>query len=132
VLGFLLVYVLNENERLAIHMRPRFVALFACVLAIAVGVVWEIFEFAMDQLFGMQMQKPSIGDASGLTDTMSDLIVNAIAAMATSGFGWRYMLHGERSFVARWNRQLSLRRPRLFLSRRRASAFQRTDTGTEG
>ena len=29
VVGFLLVYVLNENERIELHMRPRFVALFA-------------------------------------------------------------------------------------------------------
>ena len=36
LLGFLLVYVLNENQRVDLHMRPRFVALFAVVFAIAV------------------------------------------------------------------------------------------------
>jgi len=47
VLGFLLVYVLNENERVDIHMRPRFVAMFAFLFAVAVGALWEIFEFAI-------------------------------------------------------------------------------------
>jgi hypothetical protein len=113
VLGFLLVYVLNENERVALQMRPRFVALFAFVLAIAVGTLWEIFEFGMDQAFGMQMQKPSLGDPSGLMDTMWDLIVNAISALAISAFGWWYMVRDERSFIENWidkfnrhNRQL--------------------------
>ena len=37
VLGFLLVYVLNESERIDMHMRPRFVAIFAFLFAVAVG-----------------------------------------------------------------------------------------------
>ena len=70
ILGFLLVCVLNGDERADIHMRPRFVALFAFVFAVAVGTLWEIFEFAMDQLVGTTMQKPMLGDSSGLTDTI--------------------------------------------------------------
>jgi uncharacterized membrane protein YjdF len=61
-------------------MNPGFVALFAFVFAIALGTLWEIFEFAMDQIFGLEMQKPMFGDPSGLTDTMWDMIVNAIGA----------------------------------------------------
>ena len=32
ILGFLLIYVLNADERIDIHMRPRFMALFALPL----------------------------------------------------------------------------------------------------
>src|SRR5690606_11091243 len=71
--GFLLVYVLNESQDIEMQMKPRFVALFAFFFAVGCGALWEIFEFAMDQLFGMNMQKPMLNDPSGLTDTMWDL-----------------------------------------------------------
>ena len=44
--------------------------------AITIGALWEVFEFGMDQLFGLNMQK------SGLLDTMGDLI----------GFFYMFML----------------------------------------
>ena len=114
VLGFLLVYVLNENERIDLHMRPRFVALFAFVFALAVGGVWEIFEYAMDRLAGTNMQKPMFGDASGLTDTMWDLIVDGLGALGISVLGWWHMHRPEQSFIQIWIRKFIERNPRLF------------------
>ena len=102
ILGFLLVYVLNENERVDIHLRPRFVALFAFVFAVTVGALWEIFEFGMDQVFGTQMQKPSVGDPSGLTDTMWDLIVDTMGALAISALGWLGTIRGKWFFIEGW------------------------------
>ncbi len=114
LVGFLLVYVLNENERVDVHMRPRFVALFAFLFAVAVGALWEIFEFSMDRLFGANMQKPMFDDPSGLTDTMWDLIVDTLGAFAISALGWWYMQRGERSFIEAWIRKFIARNPRLF------------------
>jgi len=114
ILGFLLVYVLNESDRIEVHMRPRFVALFAFVFAVAVGALWEIFEFAMDQLLGTNMQKPMFGDPSGLTDTMWDLIVDTGGAAVISLLGWRYMHRRERSFIEIWIRKFIERNPHLF------------------
>lgn len=119
IAGFLLVYVLNENERVDLHLRPRFVALFAFLFAVTVGVLWEIFEFAMDRLFGMQMQKPMLGDPSGLTDTMWDLIVDALGALVISVLGWWYMKRGQCSFIEAWIRKFIERNPRLFRGRGR-------------
>jgi len=102
IVGFLLVYVLNENERIEISLRPRFVAFFACVFAIAVGAMWEVFEYAMDQTFGTQMQKPRFGDPSGLADTMLDLSFDVIGALLISAFGWWFMVRDERSFIENW------------------------------
>lgn len=70
ILGFLLVHVMNETEKIHVHMKPGFVAFFAFMFALGVGALWEIFEFTMDGVFGMNMQKPMLGDPSGLTDTM--------------------------------------------------------------
>src|SRR5699024_10767570 len=82
IFGFLLVYLLNGIPRLDVSMQPGFVAFFAFCFALSIGAVWEIFEFAMDALAGMNMQKPFLGDPSGLTDTMWDLIMDALGALA--------------------------------------------------
>ena len=114
ILGFLLVYVLNESENANIYMRPHFVAMFAFLFAVTVGTLWEIFEFAMDQLVGTNMQKPMLGDPSGLTDTMWDMIVNALGALAISGLGWWYMKQQVRSFIEIWIHKFIERNPRFF------------------
>jgi len=133
IVGFLLVYVLNENERIEVSLRPRFVALFACVFAIAVGAFWEVFEYAMDQTFGTHMQKPRFGDPSGLTYTMWDLSFDVIGALLISAFGWWYMVRDARSVIENWidkfnrhNRQLFRRgKARPFSTSRQAPGARR-------
>lgn len=114
ILGFLLVYVLNEHENVDLHMRPRFVALFAFMFAVGIGALWEIFEFAMDQVFGLNMQK------SGLIDTMWDLIVDTAGAALIAVLGWSYLRRaGNSSFLERWIAAFVSANPRLFgLSKR--------------
>lgn len=102
ILGFLLVYVLNESKRIDMHMRPGFVALFAFLFALSAGTMWEIFEFLMDQFVGTKMQKPMLGDNSGLTDTMCDLMVDCLGAAIISCFGWWNLKNNARSFLDRW------------------------------
>lgn len=114
IFGFLLVYVLNENQRIDVHLQPRFVALFAFAFAVAVGALWEIFEFGMDQVFGTNMQKPMFGDDSGLTDTMWDLIVDTLGALCISAVGWWYMKSEKESFLEAWIEKFIALNPRLF------------------
>jgi hypothetical protein len=114
ILGFLLVYILNESRRVDIHMRPRFVALFAFLFAVAVGAIWEIFEFGMDRLAGTTMQKPMLGDLSGLTDTMWDLIVDTLGAGTISIVGWIYMRRSRRSFIGQLIDKFIAINPHLF------------------
>jgi hypothetical protein len=101
LLGFLIVYVLNKSD-VQVHLRPSFIALFAFAFAVAIGTLWELFEFAMDQSFGLVMQKPVEGDPSGLSDTMWDMIVNALTATATSVAGWLYVRHSRRRHIDTW------------------------------
>ncbi len=87
----------------------------AFLFALGVGTLWEIFEFTMDSLFGMNMQKPMLGDPSGLTDTMWDLIVDAVGALVISILGWRYLRNpGKPSFLERWIDGFIERNPRFF------------------
>ncbi len=117
ILGVLLVYVLNESPRIDMHMEPGFVALFAFCFAVAVGAIWEIFEFAMDSLFGLNMQKPMFDDPSGLTDTMWDLIVDTLGALAVSVVSYLCMKRGVQSFSERWIQRFIDGNPRLFARR---------------
>lgn len=114
ILGFLLVYVLNETPRLDLHMQPGFVAFFAFCFALAVGALWEVFEFAMDELAGTNMQTPFLGDPSGLTDTMWDLIVDALGALMIALAGYVYMKRGMTSFIERWIQRFIASNPQLF------------------
>jgi len=114
ILGFLLVYVLNETPRLDVHMQPGFVAFFAFCFALTVGALWEVFEFAMDRLAGTNMQKRFLGDPSGLTDTMWDLAVDALGALAITLAGYLYMKRGMRSFIVPWIQRFIAGNPRLF------------------
>lgn len=97
ILGFLLVHVINEHESLEAHMKPSFVALFAFMFSLGMGAIWEIFEFTLDQVFGMNTQ------AGGLQDTMVDLIVDGFGALVISSIGYIYLrTTKEDSFIERW------------------------------
>ena len=113
ILGFLLAYVLNEKEDIELDLYPKFIAFFAVVFAMGMGAVWEIFEFSMDQLFGMNMQK------SGIVDTMRDLIVDGVGALIISILGWGFLKTRERhSFLEKWIDSFIEKNPHLFRSNR--------------
>lgn len=115
IVGFLLVHILNETAEIGMKMKPGFVAFFAFLFAVGVGVVWEIFEFASDELLGTNMQKPMLDDASGLTDTMWDLIVDTLGALTISILGYGYLkTAGNESFLIRWIQSFVRNNPRLF------------------
>lgn len=109
ITGFLLVYVLNQNRKIDMHLSPLFIALFAFMFAQGLGSLWELFEFAMDRLFGLNMQK------SGLVDTMTDLMINAIAALTISLLGYGYLkATGTDSFLEAVIRRFVRENPRIF------------------
>lgn len=111
LLGFLLFYTLNKSNFKTFRLNNTSIMIFAFCFAISCGVAWEIFEFAGDWLFGMNMQKSvyiqEFANVSqnaniipykqyltenvnkygrimdpGLVDTMKDLIVDCIGAFA--------------------------------------------------
>jgi len=92
-LGFILVDWLNKDEHVRLSMSPIFVSLFAFSFALAVGALWEIYEFSFDGILGLNMQKFRNEDgtllvgANALKDTMEDLIIDAIAAALVATLG---------------------------------------------
>lgn len=68
--GFALIDILNRNSRIKFQLSPVYVALAAFCFSMTVGVLWEFFEFGMDWVFGLDMQKDTVldGIASVLLD----------------------------------------------------------------
>lgn len=60
-------------------LGPAMSSLFSLAFALSIAVGWEIYEFSMDMLYGMTLQK-------GNTDTMVDFISCAIGAVITMLF----------------------------------------------
>ena len=92
IIGFLGIYVFYMTRR--IRIAAGWIATISFALAVAVGTLWEIFEFLADLLLGLNMQK------SGLNDTMTDLMINVAGAAVAAAFGFFYV-YGEDSLFAR-------------------------------
>lgn len=68
--GFALIDILNRNSRIKFQLSPIYVALTAFCFSMTVGVLWEFFEFSMDRLFLMDMQKDTV--VQSITSVMLD------------------------------------------------------------
>lgn len=104
IIGFMFVYLLNEKHDKRVKLSPFFVAMFAFCFAVTVGVFWEFFEFGVDRIFELNMQKfryPELGD-DGLLDTMTDLIVDSIGALVTAIIGYIYMRKEDAGVLTKW------------------------------
>lgn len=139
-IGFSLVDMCNRHKRVSLSLSPVYMAIVAFCFSMTIGVLWEFFEFGMDEMFGLDMQKDTVvtGISStlldpsgsqhpqridriesvevngqelgvggyldiGLRDTMGDLFVNFVGALAFSVIGYRYLKSkGEGRFVRRF------------------------------
>ncbi|MFD1195965.1 hypothetical protein ACFQ3C_14930 [Seohaeicola saemankumensis] len=106
LIGFVLVFMMFQGDRYA--APPLAVAFFAFCFALAIGGLWEIFEFGMDQIFGLNMQK------SGLMDTMADLIMDFIGALIGAGAGYAYLKGRAKGGLMGLIDDFVQRNPRLF------------------
>ncbi len=104
--GFLILFILYKQDK--INARPILIVIFSFCFALAIGTLWEIFEFLIDSIFGFNMQK------SGLVDTMGDLIVDAIGALFASVIGYFYLRKEEGFFIGRIIRKFIRDNPQIF------------------
>ena len=93
-LGFSLVIILNDAEKVKFDLSPFFISLFAFCFALAMGAIWEIYEFTFDGLLSLNMQKFALADGTNLIghdalrDTMKDIIVDALSALSIAVIGY--------------------------------------------
>ncbi len=77
--GFSLVVILNNDDRLTFDLSPIFMALMAFCFSMTVAVIWEFFEFGMDYFFFTDMQKDTVINAIhtvALDDTKTNTVVS--------------------------------------------------------
>jgi hypothetical protein len=82
ILAFVTVYSFRFAKKLRITLP--FIGVFTLVFAIAMGALWELFEFWVDTLFGTTMQ-------NGLEDTMWDLMYDVVGGVVTAVLGMLYV-----------------------------------------
>jgi hypothetical protein len=102
--GFSIVYGFSRGDDGYMKLSPFFAGLFSFCFALALLVLWEIFEYYVDTIGGYNMQRwrdglteaeidgmkvwiTSVKQGSGLVDTMHDLIIGTIGAAVVSIFG---------------------------------------------
>lgn len=103
--GFIILFSLYTGNK--VEASPILLAMFSFCFAVAIGAVWEIFEYAMDRTFGLNMQK------SGLTDTMWDLIVDSVGALLASILGFIYIKGGKTYYFEYMLRKFIKENPQL-------------------
>ena len=82
--GFALVDIFNRNRRFTFALSPAFMAVVAFSFSMTIGVLWEFFEYAGDQLLHMDMQKDTV------VHSISSVLLNPSgenAAVTISGIG---------------------------------------------
>lgn len=62
-------------------LGPAMSSLFALTFALALSVGWEIYEFSMDRIYGMNLQCSAPDTEYGLIDTMCDFIVCSVGSV---------------------------------------------------
>ena len=105
--GFMLVYVLNKSlsaEGITSKLSPIFIAFFAFSFSVAMGCIWEIYEFTFDYFFDLNMQKYRLDDGTPLIgrkavfDTMKDIIIDVLGALTATIIGYLSILR-KKGFV---------------------------------
>jgi len=108
--GLSILGILNKSESVHLSLSPAFIAVFAFCFAVAIGVVWEIYEFTVDTVAGLNMQKymlesgEMLSGQEALMDTMKDLIVDSVGALAISIIGYVQMRRKDG-----WLKQMQIR-----------------------
>ena len=88
--GFSLIDILNRDVKIKFTLSPVYVALAAFCFSMTIGVLWEFFEFGMDRLFHMDMQKDTIVHtiSSVMLDSTNSNIpitIDGITSVAVNG-----------------------------------------------
>lgn len=88
ILGLIAFYVLKNVDifKNTESMKFRILALiFIISFATLCGVLWEIYEFSMDNILGVDMQ---VVELTGVADTMGDLIADFIGGTIIGIYGF--------------------------------------------
>ena len=89
-IGYSMVDILNRGEQFQFNLSPAYKALAAFCFSMTIGVMWEFFEFGMDRIFLLDMQKDTVihkFTSVMLDETKSNIpiLVDNISSVAVNG-----------------------------------------------
>lgn len=119
IVGWIVLFLLLQTDRLPRAVGPGLVCAFAIAFAVTLGVLWEIFEFAIDSIWP---HVNMMSNETGVADTMHDLIVNLIGAVVVGLMGLAYSRSGRFSYLVDAVRNFMQRNQRLFGGKKDRSA----------
>jgi hypothetical protein len=114
IVGWIVLFLLLQTDRLPRGIGAGLVCVFGITFAVTLGVLWEVFEFAVDTLWP---HVNMMSNETGVADTMHDLIVNFVGAVVVGLMGWAYSRSGRFSYLVEAVRAFMRRNPRLFRGR---------------
>ena len=104
--GFLIVYILDKTGRFSANIFLKCTLAFC--FALAIGTIWEIFEFVMDTFFNLDMQKSRnlcyagkylCNTRLGVIDTVVDLILDALGSLYAVTIGYFYLKNEKSPYL---------------------------------
>ena len=97
--GYATVSALDEH-RSDLDLPGPFLAVFILLLTLAFGVLWEVLEFAArEAAYALDLDPVLV--QYGISDTMLDLVFDAVGAVLVAAFGSRH-LRRDVSAVTAW------------------------------
>lgn len=79
--GYELALIIQSKQPQDKRISPALASLFALSFSVMLMVGWEFYEFTMDKLYGLNLQRSAFNSESGLIDTMVDLIFGSAGAL---------------------------------------------------
>lgn len=104
LVGLAVMYSLYKGDK--IQASPLMVAVFSFCFAVAIGVVWEFFEFSVDYLFGFGLQESN--------NIMTNLMANMAGAFVVSSVGYFYIKNGKLTIVSKFVSKFMEKNPKVF------------------
>lgn len=72
-----LAVIIQSKQPKDKRISPALAAMFSLAFGVMLLTGWEFYEFSMDRLYGLNLQRSAFNTEAGLIDTMTDLIVGA-------------------------------------------------------
>jgi hypothetical protein len=79
-----------DEHAQGVDLPPRFMFVFILVFVLAFGVLWEVIEFALDELSALT-GTTAILSQHGLEDTMLDLVFDSVGAVVVALWGTAHL-----------------------------------------
>lgn len=79
--GYELADIIQSKQPKDKRISPALASLFSLAFSVTLMVGWEFYEFTMDRLYGLSLQRSAFNSEGGLVDTMVDLILGSGGAL---------------------------------------------------